>query len=67
MGFLGAGQSQNQQLMDLGRIGASVGNQQNAQNAAAAQDRNQNNRDMISGFLGAISNYYQNRGGKQDG
>lgn len=55
MGFLGAGQSQNQQLMDLGRIGASVGNAQNAQGAMAAQDRNQNNRDMIAGFLGAIN------------
>lgn len=59
-GFLGSQQSQYQQLMDMARIGASVGQSQTTANANAAMLRNQGNQDMIAGFLGAV-NAYTNR------
>jgi hypothetical protein len=60
-GLLGADQSNQQQLMDMARIGASVGNAQTAAGANAAQIRNQGNQDMIAGFLGALGNWSRNR------
>lgn len=56
-GLLGSQQSQQQQLLDLGRLGSSVGTAQTAANANAAQYRNQGNQDLIAGFLGAANAY----------
>jgi hypothetical protein len=59
--LLGMQQSNNQQLMDLSRIGASVGQSQTAANANAAQIRNQGNQDAIAGALQAYQNYQKNK------
>lgn len=60
-GLLGAAQSQQQTLMDLGRLGGSVGQAQTAANANAAQIRNQGNQDMIAGFLSGLNNWNNSR------
>ncbi len=62
-GLLGAQQSGQQMLMDMGRIGSSVGQAQTAANSNAAMMRNQSNQDMISGFLGAMGSWAKNREG----
>jgi hypothetical protein len=62
-GLLGAQQGQNQQLMDLSRIGASVGQAQTTAGANAAMMRNQGNQDMIAGFLGAMGSWARDREG----
>jgi hypothetical protein len=54
--LLGSQQSQNQQLLDQARLGASVGSAQTSANANAAGMRNQSNQDMIAGFLNAYNN-----------
>jgi len=59
-GLLGSQQSQQQGLMDLARIGASVGQAQTTANANAAMMRNQGNQDLIAGFMSA-ANAYANR------
>jgi hypothetical protein len=56
-GLLGAQQSNQQGLLDIGRLGASVGQAQTAANSNAAMLRNQGNQDMIAGFLGAVNAY----------
>jgi uncharacterized protein YfiM (DUF2279 family) len=60
-GLLGSQQSQQQGLMDLGRIGASIGQAQTTANANAAMVRNQGNQDLIAGFLGAANAYAKNK------
>jgi hypothetical protein len=62
-GLLGSQQSQQQQIMDLSRIGASVGQSQTTANANAAAMRNQGNQDMIAGFMSALSNWQKNQDG----
>lgn len=60
-GLLGGQHANNQQLLDLARIGASVGQAQTAAGAQSAMLRNQANQDMIAGFLGAYNSYQQNK------
>jgi len=68
--LLGAQQGQQQQLMDLARIGSSVGQAQTAAGANAAGIRNQGNQDAIAGFMSAFNQWNSNRNknsGGEDG
>lgn len=62
-GLLGAYQGQNQQLLDVARLGASVGQGQSAAGVAAANMRNQGNQDLIAGFMGAAGKWADSRNG----
>jgi hypothetical protein len=57
----GLRQGENQQLMDLGRIGASVGSAQASAGAQAAQIRNAGTQNAIAGMMGAFDSWNSNR------